>query len=149
MPVCSSPHFPLLLTIVVTRHEPHRPNQIQSHAFTIISHSNHGVSPSVKIQSHNNFISVRVIGVLDQLEDGQTCAADQFVAKQLQHSGPGPERLAYFPWSSIAQRRFFPEVPDVRMSGLIRVNTPKMLQLNCFILSQLLVALNNRGAKMK
>ena len=80
---CSSVGQALPLTMVVPRDQPDRPEYIERHALPVVGNDDHGLLVRYKIELNDGFIRVRVISVLDQLEDCQPCAANQLVAKQL------------------------------------------------------------------
>ena len=104
--VCPALCRPLLPTVVVARHQPDRPQQVESHALAIIGDNDGRFRVGIKVEGDDSLAGVRVVGVLDQFEDGQPRAADQLVTEQLQHPGPGTEGLAYPLWHIVAQGAF-------------------------------------------
>ena len=63
-------------------------------ALAVVGHGDGRLSRRIEIEANDDLARVRIVGVLDQLEDRQPGAADQLVAKQLQDPGPWPEGLA-------------------------------------------------------
>ncbi len=74
---------PLLFAMVVAWHKPNRTNFIQGHTRTIISNRDHRPDWTIEIHPHGDVAGIGIIGVLDQLEHGQSVTSNEFVAKQL------------------------------------------------------------------
>ena len=72
---------PLPPPMIVTRNEPDRLDRVERHALAVVNDGDRRFVFGRDLQSNRDLAGVRVVRVLDQLEDGQTRATDQFVAE--------------------------------------------------------------------
>jgi hypothetical protein len=92
---------PLPLTVIVTGDEPHIPDCVQGHALAIVRDLDRRILGSQTVEHHLDVTRIRIIGVLNEFEDGKLGRTNQLVAKQLQQTGSGPKGLFYFQFAPL------------------------------------------------
>jgi len=80
----ANPLLTLPLAMIVARNEPDIPDRLKVHAVAIIPHLDPG-SATIEVDEANAHLAgAGVVGVFDQLEDGETRAGNQLITEQLQ-----------------------------------------------------------------